>query len=255
MKKSASLFFLFLFLLTGSLFSQKKEDLIKQGDDFFEQYNEKAALDKYIQADKLSPKDWQIYWRLSRTYTNIAAHMPESSKDAQLEMYQTALKYADDAVKLAPNESVTYIRRAVVNGRIALFKGVFSVGGIVNSVKKDCDMAIKLNNGGNYVQGLSHYILARTNAKVSEKWAPARAVLGLGWADNEVAIQEYKKAISLVPNFRMFYLDYARSLVREDMYKEAKDALNKVFSSPKQEIDDDIKTAEAKKLMSEIKDK
>ncbi|MDR3611285.1 MAG: tetratricopeptide repeat protein, partial [Ignavibacteriaceae bacterium] len=141
------------------------------------------------------------------------------------------------------------------NGRIALFKGVFTVGGVVNSIKKDCEKAIALNNGGSYVQGLAHYVLARTNAKISEKWAPARAVLGLGWADNETAIKEYKTAISLYPNFRMFYVDYARSLIREDQYREAKEVLNKSLASPKQEEDDDARVGEAKQLLNEIKNK
>lgn len=258
MKKILSLFILLFVLFSTALFSQKKEELIQQGDKLYEQFNDKAALEKYLQADKLSPKDWQIYWRISRSYVNIASHMPDKSgsdKDKQLEVYQDALKYADDAVKLAPNESINYVRRAVANGRIALFKGVFSVGSIVTSVKNDCEKAIKLNTGGNYVQGVAHYVLARTHAKVSEKWAPARSVLGLGWADNEIALAEYKKAINLFPNFRMFYVDYARSLVREDNYDEAKKMLNKCFSSPKIEEDDDIKLAEAKQLMGEIKDK
>jgi hypothetical protein len=41
----------------------------------------------------------------------------------------------------------------------------------------------------------------------------------------------------------MFYVDYANSLIREDMYKEAKDALNKCLGSPKQEEDDDARIA------------
>jgi len=93
--------------------------------------------------------------------------------------------YADQAVKYGPNQSITYLRRAIANGRVALFKGVFSVGGVVNSVKSDCEKAISLNNGGNYTQALAHYVFARTHAKISEKWAPARSVLGLGWADND----------------------------------------------------------------------
>lgn len=248
----------FLILFSSLLFGQQADKLIDEGDKLTDQFNNKGALEKYLQADKLSAKNWDVLWRISRSYVNIGTHMPESTddqKEAQLAIFQKALSYADMSVALGSDKSITYIRRAIANGRIALFKGVFSVGGVVNSVKSDCERAIKLDNGGNYVQGLAHYVLARTNAKISEKWAPARAVLGLGWADNETAIKEFKTAISLYPNFRMFYIDYARSLIREDEYGTARDMLNRCISSPKHDEDDDICLAESKQLLNEIKNK
>jgi tetratricopeptide (TPR) repeat protein len=248
----------FSLLFSSLVFGQQVAKLIDEGDKLTESFNNNGALDNYLQADKQSPKNWDILWRVSRSYVNIGTHMPESTgdqKDAQLAVFQKALSYADLAVVCGSDKSVTYIRRAIANGKIALFKGVFSVGSVVNSIKSDCEKAIKLSNGGKYIQGLSHYVLARTNAKISEKWAPARAVLGLGWADNEIAIKEFKKAIALYPNFRMFYLDYARSLIREDEYGTAREILNKCISSPKQEEDDDSRLLEAKQMLNEIKNK
>ena len=250
--------FLLFILFSSILFAQKAEDLVKEGDKLKDSFNDQGALDKYFKADKLAPNNWEILWRISRSYVDLGAHMPESTsdqKDQQLEVFQKGLYYGDQAVKYGPNQSITYIRRAIANGRIALFKGVFSVGSVVNSVKSDCEKAIQLNNGSNYTQALAHYVFARTHAKISEKWAPARAVLGLGWADNEIALKEYQKAVTIFPNYRMFYLDYARSLVREDKYSEAKDILNKCISSAQQEQDDVTRLAEAKQLLNEIRNK
>jgi tetratricopeptide (TPR) repeat protein len=250
--------FLLFILFSSLLFAQKSEELIKEGDKLKDSFNDQGALDKYFKADKLAPNNWEIMWRISRSYVDLGAHMPESTseqKDQQLEVFQKGLYYGEQAVKYGPNQSITYIRRAIANGRIALFKGVFSVGSVVNSVKSDCEKAIQLNNGGNYTQALAHYVFARTHAKISEKWAPARAVLGLGWADNEIALKEYQKAVTIFPNYRMFYLDYARSLAREDKYSEAKNMLNKCISSPQQEEDDVSRLAEAKQLLNEIRNK
>ena len=250
---------LLLFILFSSfLFAQKAEDLVKNGDKLKDAFNDQGALDNYLQAEKLAPTNWEILWRISRSYVDMGAHMPEGTseqKNTQLAVFQKGLSFADQAVKYGPNQSITYLRRAIANGRIALFKGVFSVGGVVNSVKADCEKAIQLGNGGNYTQALAHYVFARTHAKISEKWAPARAVLGLGWADNEIALTEFQKALTLFPNYRMFYLDYARSLIREDKYTEAKDVLNKCINSPVQEEDDVSRLAEAKQLLNEIKNK
>jgi len=46
------------------------------------------------------------------------------------------------------------VRRAIANGKNSIVKGVFSVAGVVNSVKEDCEKAIKLNSGENYVIAL-----------------------------------------------------------------------------------------------------
>ena len=257
MRKAFAVSFVFIVIfISQNIFSQTSDELIKQGDSLITNFNDQGALQKYQQADKLTPDNWEVLWRLSRVTVNIANQMPaktDEQQDAQLAKYQQAYNYADRAVKLAPDKSVTYLRRAIAGGKIALFKGVFSVGGVVNAAKDDCEKAIKLGNGGNFVQALAHYVLARSNAKVSEKAKILRWPLGLAWADNETALVEYKKAIALYPNFRMFYLDYARSLIREDDYTLAREMLNKVAACPKQEADDDQRIVEAKNLLQEIK--
>ena len=78
----------------------------------------------------------------------VGEHMSTSTdeeEDAQFAKYELALEYADKAVSLAPDQSVTYLRRAIANGRIALFQGVFSVAGVVEEVRLDCEKAIELN--------------------------------------------------------------------------------------------------------------
>jgi len=259
MKKTAiACGILFLLFSFSKSYCQSVDDLLKESDKYYFEFNNQASLDAALKADKKSPNNWDILWRISRGYVKIADHMPSSTgdqKDAQMAVYEKALSYADNAVKLAGDKSINYLRRAIANGKIALFKGVFSVAGVVKQVRDDCEKGIQLGNGGNEIQALCHYILARTHAKISEKWKPARAVLGLGWADNEVALEEYKKAISLNNSFLMFYIDYAISLEREDMYKEAKEALTKAFQMPKKDDGDPARIDEGKKLYEEIKNK
>lgn len=256
-KLSITVFTLLLVFLSSVIRAQSLDELLKQGDDDLDiSFNINDAMKVYQKADSLFPKNWEVYWRLSRVYVYSAERMPDKTgeqKDLQLNVFKKAYDYADNSVKLAPEKSVTYLRRAIANGNIALFKGVFSVASVVNAVKADCEKAIGLGNGGNYVQALAHYVLARTNAKVSEKWAPARAVLGLGWADLDKAISEYDIAIKLYPNFRMFYVDMGRAYIRKDDYNKAREVLHKAIDSPKRDINDDSKLTEAKELLEEIK--
>ncbi len=249
-------FFIGLFL-TPFVFSQTLEELLKQGDNYLDsEFNLTKAAETYQKAKKFFPKNWEIYWRLSRTDVYAAEQMPgltDKERDLQLLEYQKAYNLADTAAMLAPDKSITYLRRGIANGKIALFKGVFSVASVVNAVRDDCKKAIELGNGGNYTQALAHYVLARTNAKVSEKWAPARAVLGLGWADIDKAIDEYNIAIKLYPNYRMFYLDLAKAYIREDENSKAKVMLNNTINSPKRELNDDSVLIEANDLLIQIK--
>ena len=196
-----------------------------------------------------------MLWRISRALVDIANKLPEGTdeqKDAKYNKYKESFVYADSAVRMAEDQSVTYLRRAIVNGRIALFEGVFSAIGTVNDVKDDCERAIQLNNGGNYVQALSHYVLARTHAKVCEKAYLLRLPLGLGWGDMEVAIREYQNAIKLKPNYRMFYLDLAKAYIEEDEYELAKENLLKVEKAPFILEDDEQYLKEAKQLLVEV---
>jgi tetratricopeptide (TPR) repeat protein len=241
--------------LSGILFAQTVEELLQEGDKYNTEFQHQKSLEAYQKADKLKPANWEVLWRMSRALVDIANKMPEETdeqKDAKFSKYRKSFVYADSAVKLASDQSITYLRRAIVNGRIALFQGVFSAIGTVDEVKSDSERAIQLNNGGNYVQALSHYVLGRTHAKVCEKSYLIRLPLGLGWGDMEIAIRELQNAIKLKPNFRMFHLELAKAYIEEDEYELAKENLLLVEKAPFVLEDDEEYLKEAKQLLKEV---
>lgn len=250
------LFLVAMYFISSVSFAQSLEELLKEGDSYVAKFENQKALEVYQKADKLSPNNWEVYWRLSRAYVDIGEHLPDKTdkeKDAQFEYYKKAFDYADKAVKLAPNQSITYVRRAIASGRIALFEGVFSAVGTVKDVKNDCEKAIQLGNGGNYVQALAHYVLGRTHLKVCEKPYLVRLPLGLGWGDTEKAVQLLETANKLRPNFRMFMLELAKAYIEEDEFTKAKDLLLKIEKAPVADEDDDKVLAEAKQLYEKTK--
>lgn len=226
------------------------EKYLAKADSLNKLFEYENAFKVLEEADKQYPDNWEILWRMSREAVYIGNFMDDD--EAREAQYVKAYNYADKAVNLAPDKSITYLRRAIANGKIALFKGVFSVGDLVNSVKKDLEKAIQLGNGGNYVQAIAHYVLARTHAKVSEKWKPARSVLGLGWADLDIALKEYAIAEKLYPGFAMIHLDYAKALMRDEQYQKAKTELEKVLAAKILDKEDPERKAEAKKLLKEV---
>jgi tetratricopeptide (TPR) repeat protein len=255
--KTSTFFLTLLFLvsISISLLAQTVEEFLQEGDKYNTEFNHQKSLESYQKADKLKPANWEVLWRMSRALVDIANKLPEETdeqKDAKFSKYRKSFSYADSAVKLASDQSVTYLRRAIVNGRIALFQGVFSAIGTVDDVKSDSERAIQLNNGGNYVQALSHYVLGRTHAKVCEKSYLIRLPLGLGWGDMEVAIRELQNAIKLKPNFRMFHLELAKAYIEEDEYELAKENLLLVEKAPLVLENDEEYLKEAKQLLKEV---
>lgn len=243
-------------LLSGQLFSQSFNELIAEGDKFVTQFNNEKALEAYLKAEKLSPDNYEIIWRLSRSYVDIGEHVPDKTdaqKDEQLKIYKKAFDYADKSVKAAPDQAITYVRRAIASGKIALFEGIFSAVGLVKDVKADCEKAIQIGNGGNYVQALAHYVLGRGHLKVCEKAYLIRLPLGLGWGDTEEAVKLLETAVKLKPNFRMFYYELAKAYIEEDEYDKAKQTLKLVEKAPKADEDDDKVLADSKLLFEKIK--
>jgi tetratricopeptide (TPR) repeat protein len=252
--------FVTLLLLTVSAFvsssySQTVEDLIGEGDKFDKEFQHEKALESYFQANEMSPANWEIFWRISRSYVSIGAQMPEETgdeEDAKFEIYKKSFAYADSSVMLAEDQAIPYVRRAIANGRIALFEGVFSAIGTVGDVKDDAERAIELGNGGSYYQSLAHYVLGRTHLKVCEKGYLLRLPLGLGWGDMDVSIREFETAIKLKPNFRMYHLDLAKAYIEEDEYELAKENLLLVQKAPRILEDDGKYLQEANELLVEV---
>ena len=234
--------------------SNKVSQLIAEGNTFSEKtFENQKALDKYNEALSLSPNDYEILWRLSRTYADIGAHLPNKSdaeKQEQLEIYNKSLDFAKQAIAVNPRGAMGYTREAITNGRIALFRGIWEAIDLVKQTKADCEKAISLDP----TEAAAYYVLGRTNAKVCEKPKFVRWPLGLGWANMDDAIKNYEKSIELRPDFIMYRLDCARAYIEMENYTKAREHLTKIPSLSKENEDDDIFRKEATELLNTIKD-
>jgi tetratricopeptide (TPR) repeat protein len=229
--------------------------LVAEGNNFAEKlFDNQKALEKYNEALALAPNEYEILWRLSRTYVDIGEHLPnktDAEKQKQLEYYEKSLDYAKKAIEVNPTGAMGYTREAISSGRIALFKGVFESPGLVKQTKADCEKSISLDPN----DATAYYVLGRTHAKVSEKPRFVRWPLGLLWANMDEAVKNYEKAVELRPDFIMYRLDFARAYAELEQYDKAREQLAKISSLPKEDEDDDIFRKEAAELLEKIKDK
>lgn len=235
--------------------SSKAEQLIAQGNVYAEQtFDNQKALQSYEAALALEPNNYEALWRISRAHVDIGEHFAtatDQEKAKQLLTYEKSLEFANKAIAANANGAMGYTRRAIANGRIALFKGVWESLDLVKQTKADCEKAIALDPK----EPAAYYVLGRTNMKVSEKPKIVRWPLGLGWANLDDAVKNYEKAIALRPDFIMYRLDCARAYIEQDEYSKARAHLTAISTLPTKDEDDGQFRKEAQELQDKIKGK
>ncbi len=275
--KKMEIILLLYFISNLSNFAQSVQTYINKGDSLANiEYNYNDALDYYYLALVLAPNNSTVLNKISKTTVAIGDYLNKSLKDiqdeyrfgnefgketltskevksAQLDNYEKALEIANKSIQVDPQNAEGYVRRAIANARKAMSQGIFTVSSIVNKVKEDLEFAIALGTGGVDIQAVAHYVLARTHDEVSDKWAPARKIIGLGWGDIKVALTEYAKAIRLKSDVIMFYLDFAKALLEEDEVDKAISLLEKIDNCKIYEPQDEKRIKEAKELLTELK--
>ena len=235
--------------------SSKADQLIAQGNIFAEKsFENQKALQSYQAAVALEPNNYEALWRISRAYVDIGEHLPaatEQEKTQQLQTYEKALEFANKAIAANANGAMGYTRRAIANGRIALFKGVWESLDLVKQTKADCEKALALDPK----EPAAYYVLGRTHMKVSEKPKIVRWPLGIGWANLDDAVKNFEKAIALRSEFIMYRLDCARAYVEDDEYDKARTHLTAIASLPTMDEDDGQFRKDAQELLDKIKGK
>lgn len=233
--------------------ADKTAALIAEGNELAtKKFDNSAALAKFDEAYAIAPNNVDLLIFLSRTYVDLGEHLPaktDAEKQEQLKYYERSLDYANKAIALNPNGSMGYTRRAIANGRVALFRGVWESLDLVKQVKADIEKALTLDAQN----PTAHYILARTHAKVAERPGIIRWPLGLSWASYEEAAKHFEQAIALRPGFIMYRLDAARTYVELEEYAKAKEQLNIIPTLAKEDEDDDQFRKEAAELAEKIK--
>ena len=127
MKRIQQLTFIVLLTALGFSFSfaQSVDELLKQGDQYVAEFNHQKALDVYTQADKLSPNNWDVLWRISRAYVDLGREGDENqqgnvwyvdvSVDAGGERYYA--KAQSESIEMALDEVVNDISARIRGAR------------------------------------------------------------------------------------------------------------------------------------------
>lgn len=151
-----------------------------------------------------------------------SALVPDNQKKA---LFEKAQGYAKQAIAKDKNNAEAYFEMARAQGRLAQFSGIIQSLGLAGDMKKNLDMAIKLDPKltGAYVA------LGLWNANLVSKGFVAVRASG---ADKNQIIPNFEKAISLEPDVAVHRIEYANALILQGRKADAATQLQKAVSIP-----------------------
>jgi tetratricopeptide (TPR) repeat protein len=186
--------------------------------------------------------DAETLWRQARSRIDLGENL---AGEEALRQFERAEKLARRAVELAPENADAQQTLAIVLGRVALFKGIFSSVGLVKEIYPAALKAIALNDS----MPRSMYIVGRLHQELTVKPGFALKLLGLGWASKDSIGYYYEKALKLNPGLIQTRVAYAEYLLEQPAGREiAKKLLEEAISLPV--IDEqDVKAKEEAKVL------
>ena len=111
-----------LLLACATIWGGPADDLVKNGDEFDLKLQASQALDFYLAAEKLEPKNAGLLLRIARQYRHLMADA--TTREEKLRLGGIGLNYAQRAAVLAPNDSEAQLSPAISYGKMVAIQGV-----------------------------------------------------------------------------------------------------------------------------------
>jgi FimV-like protein len=227
--------------------------LIVEADDLAEKaFDSEKALEKYQAALSLDSLNYEVLWKLSRSYVSVGDRIPATSdeqKEAQLRAYEEAVKYAEKAISANPDGSTGYAQRAAAKIHVALFKNFWKSSGLMNDVREDCEKAIELDSSSAF----AYDVLGQAHLRLDQRMKLFRWPFGVAWGNTDDAITCFEKAVSIHPTFIAYRVDAARAYIENEEYQKAREHLSEVSILPTLSENDNQLRKEAADLLDQIK--
>src|SRR4030042_2131269 len=116
----------FLGISSAVLFGQTAADRIRQGDEYYAQFNDEKALEEYLAAAQAEPENDEALWKAARAYFDLGDLMEpkdDSAKEKQRKLFTDSLSYAKKAVRANPNDTWGHFFLSAAQGKYVLTQG------------------------------------------------------------------------------------------------------------------------------------
>jgi len=199
-----------LLLVCATIWAGSTDDLIKSGDDLDLKLKASEALDFYLAAEKLDPKNASLLVRIARQYRHLMADA--TTREEKLRLGGIGLDYAQRAAALAPNDSEAQLSPAISYGKLVPLQGIKEQTEAARRIKEAADKAIRLNPHND----LAWDVLGRWNKVLADVNGIKRALGSLLYGElpkgsNADAVLCFQKAIEINPNRLLHYIELGQT--------------------------------------------
>lgn len=227
----------FLLLTGAACQAQSVNELIAKGDLSDLKFNPTEALNSYLPAEKLDPKNVRLLLRIARQYRHLMSETAANSE--KLEFGKIALGYGLRAAALGPRDAEAQLSPAITYGKMLPFQGKKEQVDATPRIKVAVDKALKLdprNDSAWHVLGRWHQGLANVNGL---KRALGEMLYGtLPKSTNAEAIDCFNKALAISPHRLRHYIEMGRTYAQMGDNATARRFLDKGLAMPNAEKDD-----------------
>jgi len=217
-----------------------------------EKHLDREALDTYLHILEIAPDHFEALCGASYLYGELGKRFKE--KKQQREFYEKALELAKRSFQQAPEHPESNLVMAWAYGGIALISESGEKVEAGKKVKKHIDLVLE----NRPEDDRAWYILANLNYTVGTasflQKAFAKVLFG-GVPRNmtvEAAIEAYRKAVEIKPDYILYRYELTRALLREGSEEEARQHLRRALQSEPQTEDDPALLEECQKLLRKL---
>ena len=208
-----------------------------KGDVSDARYQPAKALESYLPAEKLDPKNVAILLRIARQYRHLMTDTGNVKE--KLRLGGIALAYGNKAAALAPNNAEAQLSPAITYGKMLPYQGKKEQAAAAPRIKAAADRALKLdprNDSAWHVLGRWHQSLANVTGV---KRALGEIIYGsLPAGTNAESIACFEKAIKINPRRLRHYIEEGRTYAQMGDSATARRFLEKGMSMRNTEKDD-----------------
>lgn len=243
-----------MFLLAGQASAQTTFDqLMEVAKRQRDAYNEPLALQKFVEALKLKPDNYEALWNASFLASKVGNRM--GTEEEQRNYFTQAEILARQAIAANPNDAEGYFVMSVAKGRVSLIE-TSSKARVQYSqdIKKNAQLALKFNNR----HAGAWHILGRWNFKIATLNFAEKAAMNILFggvpedASVENAINCYLNAIKYSPSYILYHRDLAEAYIEAGNTESARKELAFVINNHPVQPDDAKYQQECRDMLAEL---
>ena len=226
-----------LVLVCGAVRAETADALMAKGDVYDKQLKAAEALESYLPAEKLEPKNSDLLLRIARQYRHLMSDT--SDKKEKLRLGHISLDYAQRAATLAPKDAEAQLSPAISYGKMLPYMASKEQVDASPKIKEAVDRTLQLNPKND----TAWHILGRWNRVLAEMNPLKRLLAGAIYGQLPVTTKEEAekcllKAIELNPNRLIHYIELGRIYSAMGRKEEARKFIEKGRAMPNKEKDD-----------------